>query len=113
MLVVKTVLSVLRRIGREQPHELLHRDLFVVDTGQDGDDVAGGGRRHGRADRRVGVFSAADRRGGLVTNEAPLDEEVVRRARARRRRIVSLTAVAGTLPAMSRTELVPVFSSVT
>ncbi len=40
VLVVKTVLSVLMRCSRVQPHELLQRDLFLVHAGEHRDDVA-------------------------------------------------------------------------
>ena len=50
---------------------------------------------------------------GLVTNDGPPDEEVRGEGRDGDGELLGSTGVAGTLPAMSRTASVPVFSRVT
>ena len=66
-----------RRVSREQPHELLHRDLLGIDARQHRHDVPGGSRLHGRADRRVRVLPAAQGARRVGDELRAADEEVV------------------------------------
>ena len=63
------------RGGREQAHELLHRDLFLVNAREHGHDVARDRGRHGRADRRDTGFPGC--RWRAVASAPCFDEQVL------------------------------------